>query len=185
MGAMPRDRHQPPRDVEGEVESESVEGESFGFEIRCPSLTPTEAWAAVVDVRRHAAVVPLTTIDAPPLDELDVGSRVIARTALGPFGFDDVMIVRELDPGRRVVFEKVGRVLGGRVVVVVQPMTPPREGEGDTAGAVVHWSQRVELRWLPTAVSHRLVRLAAPVIGQGYRLVVRRLLARGARSRVG
>lgn len=129
-------------------------------------LTPDEAWRRVVDVSHHGDVVPLTRGSGPSPDDAEVGSRYVARTAVGPVGFDDVMVVRELAAGRHVVFEKVGRVIGGVVTVDVAS-----RGVGST----VAWHQSVILPWLPASL-RPLARVVAPVVGRGYRHVVTQLL---------
>lgn len=142
----------------------------FTFEVTTP-LSPDQAWRRIVDVSSHGQVVPFTTGRGPSPDEATVGSRYVARTALGPIGFDDVMLVVILEAGRRVVFDKVGRLLGGTVEVELRPDGP--------TGARVRWRQSIELPWVPRAlrpVANLVLRVLAPVICAGYRRVVTKLL---------
>lgn len=144
----------------------------FTFEV-LTSLSADEAWRRVVDVSRHGDVVPFTVGSGPTPDEACVGSHYVARTALGPVGFDDVMVVRALEPGRTVIFEKVGRLLGGTVDVSVRAVDGHRTR--------VRWRQSIVLPWVPrplTPVVEAVVRVAAPIIGGGYERVVHELLAR-------
>lgn len=157
-----------------------------GFAFRIDTaLAPHEAWRRVVDVSAHGEVVPFTTGRGPAPEDAVVGSRYVARTRLGPLGFDDVMVVREIEAGRRVVFEKVGRLLGGVVTVEITPVRraagPDRaDGERDLAGgAQVAWAQSITLPWVPGRLRPAaafVTRVAAPAIGAGYRRVVTKLL---------
>src|SRR6478609_8798982 len=67
--------------------------EVAGFDVvRHTELDAQEAWRRVTDWERHGQLVPLTTmrVDADPAtDEV----TLVARTAVGPVGFDDVMAV--------------------------------------------------------------------------------------------
>lgn len=69
-------------------------------------------WERVSDLVGHAAGVPLTTTTSDAGDPT-VGWRFTPRTALGPLGFDDPMVVTVWDPPRRLRVEKRGRVLAG------------------------------------------------------------------------
>ena len=154
-----------------------------GFAFRIDTaLAPHEAWRRVVDVSAHGEVVPFTTGRGPAPEDAVVGSRYVARTRLGPLGFDDVMVVREIEAGRRVVFEKVGRLLGGVVTVDITPARRAAgpDGERDLdGGAQVVWAQSITLSWVPARlrpVAAVVTRAAAPAIGAGYRRVVTKLL---------
>lgn len=133
---------------------------------------------------RRGDVAPVISVRPAPEDAV-VGSRYVARTRLGPLGFDDVMVVREIEAGRRVVFEKVGRLLGGVVTVEITPVRraagPDRaDGErGLDGGAQVAWAQNITLPWVPGRLRPAaafVTRVAAPAIGAGYRRVVTKLL---------
>lgn len=82
--------------------------------VREVSLPPEETFARLTDWERHGDVVPLTTVRST-----DAG--FVARTAVGPFGFDDVMDVVEWDPPRSCRIEKRGRVVQGWAEVSVTP----------------------------------------------------------------
>lgn len=69
-------------------------------------------WARVSDLVGHAAGVPFTTTTSDPGDP-GFGWRFTPRTAIGPLGFDDPMVVTVWDPPRRLRVEKRGRVLAG------------------------------------------------------------------------
>lgn len=154
-----------------------------GFAFRIDTaLAPHEAWRRVVDVSAHGEVVPFTTGRGPAPEDAVVGSRYVARTRLGPLGFDDVMVVREIEAGRRVVFEKVGRLLGGVVTVEITPVRRAAGPDGERgldSGAQVVWAQSITLPWVPVRlrpVAAVVTSAAAPAIGAGYRRVVTKLL---------
>lgn len=142
---------------------------SFTVEIACP-CPPPEALRRVLDLHQHTRIIPLTVVaPALTLDDLVPGSQFVARTALGPVGFDDVMRVDELTlgeeiPSARVGISKHGRAIRGTIVLTVMPT-------GD--GSLVTWRQQVRLPWLPGVLQP----LAARVLRVGYRAVLRKLLA--------
>lgn len=123
---------------------------------------------AVLDLGAHQRLIPLTTLSwSGPLRR---GSRFVARTALGPIAFDDVMEVIEYaaattdSPGRCLI-EKVGPLLRGSIEVTVTP-------EG--SGARVTWRQQLHVRHLPAALDS----LAAWPARAAYLAMLRRLISR-------
>ncbi len=141
------------------------------FEIRATSARPaTDCFAHLVDWDVHSAAIPLTRLSHSGAPR--VGQEFVARTGLGPIGFDDPMRVELLrppagdDPGDLpgvVEVTKSGRVVGGRVQWSV---TPTAEG------SEVAWRQVLTIPWLP--------RWADPVVG----LVGRAAYATGLRRLV-
>ena len=91
------------------------------FEVHLdPPLPAPEAWSRILDLRAHTAVIPLTTVTgyAMVANELVDGSRFVARTGLGPVGFDDVMVVEAIVPptptsAGRARIRKEGKVVRG------------------------------------------------------------------------
>ena len=77
-------------------------------------LSQGEAFSRVTDWMRHGDVVPFTTVRLT-----DTG--FVARTALGPVGFDDPMEVVAWDPPRFCRLEKRGRVIHGWAEITVWP----------------------------------------------------------------
>lgn len=77
-------------------------------------MEPAEVFARLTDWERHGEAVPLTRIR-----RTDTG--FVARTAVGPIGFDDVMDVVAWDPPRSCRIEKRGRVVTGWAEVHVEP----------------------------------------------------------------
>jgi hypothetical protein len=110
--------------------------------VRHTHLSPQDAFARLTDWARHAEFLPFTTIRLAGLIRDDVGARFVARTALGPFHFDDPMEVSYWQPPTddepgvcRVV--KHGKVVLGSAVLTV---TPSREG------CVVRWQEDAQVR---------------------------------------
>ena len=170
---------------------------AFTFTLECDLPAP-EAWGRVADSERHGAAVPFTHVSGPKPENLRVGSRLVARTALGPCGFDDVMIVRAAEPGRRLVFEKVGRVVGGVVDVRFTPLLAlpddggairqvspvavrpdPPSADGGSERTRVEWRQTIAVPWLRGRLAPLgtfAATLAAPLARRGYERVVARVL---------
>lgn len=138
------------------------------YRIELPSTLPAdEAFHRLVDLDAHTAVIPLTTLRHTP--PLQAGSRFTARTAVGPVGFDDSMLVREYaEPGDgpgRAVFVKTGRWVTGESQLTVAST------EG---GSHVVWQQDIAMPWLPGFVDPVVTQVAR----QAYTMALRRLLAR-------
>ena len=74
-----------------------------GIDIAAP---PRTVWEYVTDWERQSEWIPLTTVRTE-------GSTVIARTALGPLGFDDPMEVAAWEPPHRCELVHTGRVVRG------------------------------------------------------------------------
>lgn len=110
---------------------------AFELELLVPG-PPDEVWDRLWDLGRHTEIVPLTVVRGPVPHQ---GSTFVARTAVGPVGFDDVMEVRTWEPPRRAVVVKVGRVLGGTIVARLVP-----DGAGGTR---LHWRQEVAATGVP------------------------------------
>ena len=114
-----------------------------GFEVvRNTRLSAPEAWSRVTDWQRHGDHAPLTTVTvhgAPGSPD----ESFVARTAIGPIGFDDPMSVSyrreptESEPGvARLV--KTGRVVVGWAVLTVTAVP---------GGSEVRWHEEARLRF--------------------------------------
>lgn len=139
--------------------------------IRASSPLPASVcFERLVDWDRHTAAIPLTRLQHD--GDARLGQRFVARTAIGPIGFDDPMEVELLQrpagdsPGDLagvVEVAKRGRVIGGRVRWTVTPTV---------TGTEVTWAQHLAVGWLP--------RWLDPVVGLFGRLAygagLRRLL---------
>lgn len=128
------------------------------------SLPPEQALARVLDLDRHRP--PFTTLrwQRP----LRPGSTVVARTSLGPLGFDDTMVVRELG-ARHARLEKTGRVVRGTTTIDVAPVPG--------GGSQVTWRQELSVTGMPWALP---VRVAGRIFYRG--LLRRSLVTAGMNS---
>lgn len=113
-------------------------------------MSAAEAWRRVTDWQRHADHTPLTTIAVTTPPPTRVGTTFVARTSVGPVGFDDPMEVVRWDPptddrpSGHCRLEKRGSVVTGWAEIEVR--TQPRAA-GD--GAVVVWREDLRVRGLP------------------------------------
>jgi hypothetical protein len=109
--------------------------------VRQTPLSAPRAWERVTDWQCHEQFAPLTTIRVTR--DADSGREIfVARTAIGPLGFDDPMeVTYSLPPTEtssglaRIV--KTGRVVLGWAVLTVTP-TP--------TGSEVRWLEEARLR---------------------------------------
>lgn len=122
-------------------------------------LPPVAAWSRLVDWPRHARHVPFTAITVTTPPPPGVGTVFVARTALGPMGFDDPMEVVVWEPPRFCRIEKRGRVMLGWAELTVQPRA---------SGSRVTWREE--------AVPARLPAFAAGLAAGSGRLLFGRVL---------
>lgn len=141
----------------------------FRITIESPEAAPV-AWARVLDLRAHDRLVPLTrlTSGATSADQLQPGSRFIARTTLGPVRFDDPMVVDEIRPptanlAGRARIRKEGRVIRGVIELRVTPTS---------VGSRLEWEQEIRVRGVPRALGW----VSAGAGRAAYGIVLRRLL---------
>jgi hypothetical protein len=120
-------------------------------------------WERVSDLVGHAEGVPLQRVTSDPGPPA-VGWRFTTRTAVGPLGFDDPMVVTVWDPPRRLRLEKVGRVLTGWADISVAAVP-----EGGTR---VTWQEEV------VPVHEGLARRTRPVFDAAGKVLFGRALAR-------
>ncbi|MBY8882985.1 SRPBCC family protein [Actinacidiphila acidipaludis] len=93
------------------------------FEIeRVTPLPPAEAWRRLTTWERHSATVPLTRITVRTPPPSGTGTLFVARTGVGPIGFDDPMEVVEWEPDRYCRLRKTGRVVTGWAEIEVRPL---------------------------------------------------------------
>ena len=124
------------------------------------SLSPEQAWQRLVDWPKHSDLVPLTSIRVLTATPSGVGTVLVARTRVGPVGFDDPMEVTVWAPPTddEVGFcrlDKRGSVVTGWAELTVTP----EPGGGSTA----IWREDIHVWKLPglfdrpTAMSSRLL----------------------------
>jgi hypothetical protein len=143
--------------------------EVAGFDVvRHTPLSAAEAWRRVTAWERHGELVPLTRITvntAPATGQVSF----VARTAIGPLGFDDVMAVTysraptDSKPGLvRIV--KQGRVVLGWAVLTVTPTD---------SGSEVRWHEEARLR----GTRGPIVAVVDRVVARGFGRLLDGLLA--------
>ncbi|HET8987463.1 MAG TPA: SRPBCC family protein [Humibacillus sp.] len=135
-------------------------------------LPAAEAWRRVLDLRAHSEVIPLTTMTGDQLEAaaLVSGSRFVARTALGPVGFDDVMVVDSIEQptdgsGAWARIHKEGKLIHGTIDVTVTP-----RGSGST----VDWAQQIRVRGVPSVADPMVARVARTAYGRALAELLRR-----------
>src|SRR4051812_6638915 len=105
-------------------------------------------------------------------DGRSAGSRILARTGVGPLGFDDPMEITAWEPLRRVQVHHLGRVVRGDGAFEVEPLPDGRSR--------FHWVEWVDL---PLGRLGQLgYPLARPLLAAGLRPSLR-AFARWAESR--
>ncbi|MFJ8884888.1 SRPBCC family protein [Streptomyces sp. NPDC102402] len=112
---------------------------------RFTPLPAAEAWRRVTDWERHGGAVPFTSVTVRTGPPTRAGTVFVARTAVGPLGFDDPMeVVRWTPPaaGRAGVcrLEKRGPVVRGRASIDIRPTD---------SGSHVVWVEELRVRLLP------------------------------------
>lgn len=130
---------------------------------RTAPLPLDEAWRRLTAWSRHGATVPLTRVTvatAPPTRE---GTLVVARSGIGPLGFDDPMEITVWRPpmeGRPGLcrLDKRGRVVTGWAEIEVRP--------GPGGRTRVLWREELGVRHLPGLFDRPLAAAAHQVFGR-------------------
>ncbi|GAA0655847.1 SRPBCC family protein [Streptomyces thermocarboxydovorans] len=130
---------------------------------RTVPLPLDEAWRRLTRWHRHGEAVSLTRVTVttpPPTGE---GTRIVARTGLGPLAFDDPMEVTLWQPPDgdvpgRCRLEKRGRVVRGWAELEVRP------GPGGRARVV--WREQIRVRGVPGVLDPVLARAGRQVFGR-------------------
>jgi hypothetical protein len=140
-----------------------------GFDVVCTTaLSAPQAWKRVTDWRRHQDFVPFTKITVSR-DPVTGSESFVARTAVGPLGFDDPMTVTYAraptlsDPGVARIVKRGPFVVGWAVLTV----TP------SPIGSEVHWHEQARLRGTRGPV----VALVDKVVAGGFGRILDGLLA--------
>jgi hypothetical protein len=94
---------------------------------------PAESWKRLTDWEAHGRSVPLTVVTR-------TGSGFIARTGVGPIGFDDPMEVVRWDAPSFCRLEKRGSVVTGWAELSVEPLAD---------GSRVTWREDIHVRGVP------------------------------------
>jgi hypothetical protein len=153
---------------------------SVSQDVRAPA---SRVWAELVDWRKHGDWAPLTSVRVTTDRADGIGAGFVARTGVGPLGFDDPMtVVRWQPPGGdgpgdapgRCDVEKHGRVIHGKAWFEVVPLPDGR--------ARVLWHEDV------TVTPHSITRYAGPLLALAGKVGFGRTLkamARAAEQRPG
>ncbi|MGV9322363.1 SRPBCC family protein [Streptomyces sp. NPDC003660] len=138
---------------------------------RTVPLSLDEAWRRLTDWPRHGDVVPLTrmTVTTPP--PTGVGTRILARSGVGPLVFDDPMEVtvwcppQDDEPGL-CRLEKRGRVVLGWAEIEVRP--------GPGGRTRVLWREELRVSFLPRAFDGAVTGAAQSMFGRAVNGLLRR-----------
>ena len=114
--------------------------------------TPERVWLVAMDWSRQGEWIPATQVHGG----MGVGAQVVARTAVGPVGFTDTMIITDWDPPRRCVVRHTGKVVRGDGIFEVIPHGELTE---------FRWTELVELP-LPAALQRGVARRATQFLGR-------------------
>lgn len=142
----------------------------FSLERTVP-LPLDEAWRRLTDWPRHGDAVPLTRITVVTSTPTHEGTRFVARSGIGPLGFDDPMDVTlwrppaDGEPGL-CRLEKRGRVMRGWAEIEVRP------GPGGRARVV--WREELSVRFLPRVLDGVVAFTARTVFGRAANQLLRR-----------
>lgn len=140
------------------------------FEVRRQFAVSIERlWQSLIDWPSHGDWIPATQVRVL-FDNGGVGTRFVARTGLGPLGFDDHMTVVELDP---VDFSAVVRKTGPLLLGSADFKLSTSE-----LGAVLRWHESIEVPWLPPFLAPLLARIGTTM----FRYSMGRLARHLARS---
>lgn len=144
------------------------------LDVRAPAGA---VWAALVDWPRHGDWAPLTTVRVTTARPDGVGASFVARSGIGPLGFDDPMTVVRWQPPAgdapgdargRCDIDKRGRAIRGVAWFEVHP----RPG----GHSHVVWFEDVTVR------PDRLTRLVPGLVSAAGRIGFRRALRAMARE---
>ncbi|MFE0389298.1 SRPBCC family protein [Streptomyces bungoensis] len=142
----------------------------FSLERTVP-LPLDEAWRRLTDWPRHGDAVPLTRITVVTSTPTHEGTRFVARSGIGPIGFDDPMDVTlwrppvDGEPGL-CRLEKRGRVMRGWAEIEVRP------GPGGRTRVV--WREDLSVRFLPRVLDGVVAFTARTVFGRAANRLLRR-----------
>lgn len=137
------------------------------FVLHAPSpMSAQDCFDRLCDWDAHSASIPFTRLSYEGSPR--TGQQFVARTQLGPIGFDDPMVVDVLRPPAGdqpglVQITKHGRIISGTVSWTVAPT--------DTGSEVV-WTQHLDIPWLPRALDPLVGAIGRRAYGMGLRRLV-------------
>ncbi|WP_432136994.1 MULTISPECIES: SRPBCC family protein [unclassified Streptomyces] len=138
---------------------------------RTAPLPLDETWRRLTEWHRHGDVAPLTRVRVltpPPTHE---GTEFVARTGVGPLGFDDRMEVTVWSPPTkdapgRCRLEKRGWLMRGWAEIEVAP--------GPGGRSSVLWREDLRVRLLPSLFDPALRVTARTLYGRAVNALLRR-----------
>ncbi|MGH1564772.1 SRPBCC family protein [Mumia sp. DW29H23] len=122
------------------------------------AVPAAKVWDYVTDWELQREWIPATTVRVE-------GDEIIARTGLGPLGFDDTMHVVRSEPPRFCEVAHTGRVVSGTGRFICEPRPD--------GGTDFLWEERVRVPG--GALKGVLWRVAAPAVRAGYAIALSRL----------
>ncbi len=121
------------------------------------------AWRAITNWRGQGSWMPLTSVDVTEGPGDGIGSKLRARTGLGPVGFDDDMVIDVWQPPHRCEVQHLGRFITGRGIFTVDALT-----EGSSR---ITWAEVPE----PGSLAHKLGAVGDAVTHAALSVALRRL----------
>lgn len=120
------------------------------------------AWAQLTDWERHGDFIWLTKVSLTGAAASQAGVIILARTSVGPFGFDDPMEVTYWRPPSGAApgvcrLVKRGRVVTGWAVLTVTPTT---------TGCSISWKEDAAVRFTGPLLAWPTRLVAARVFGR-------------------
>ena len=101
--------------------------------VREVPMSAEDAWDRLTDWPQHSPHAPFTTVRRTT-------DGIVARTALGRFGFDDPMTILDEQRPSHCSLVKTGSVVRGDVDITIESIP---------TGARVTWIERIDVRGLP------------------------------------
>ena len=89
------------------------------------AVSADRAWAAITDWVGQGSWMPLTTVEVESGDGA-LGTRLLARTGVGPAAIVDPMTVDVWEPPLRCEVQHHGKVVRGRGIFTVESIGPER-----------------------------------------------------------
>jgi hypothetical protein len=129
--------------------------------------SPDRLWAVATDWANQGQWIPLTNAYVVGGEPTVVGSRIEARTGIGPLGFVDVMIVDVWAPPQRLELRHVGKIIRGAAGFTIEPL--------GTRGSRIVWWERIDM---PLGAAGRIAwTLVGPVSRWALQRSLRKLAA--------
>jgi len=83
-------------------------------------------FAAMTDWSHQSEWMPGTSVKGVRRNGQGKGGTIVARTSIGPFGFNDPMTITKWQPPHICVVTHTGKVIKGTGAFLVEPLSPSR-----------------------------------------------------------